>query len=71
MEYDAVQPFGDERANWHSAVIAQMLAAIHTPKNRQAPSVAEFMFRDEQDRKHDDEKRLLGWLRVMKNGKPC
>jgi len=50
-------------------VIAQTFAAIHTPRGRKPPSIREFMWRDEETRKHEQEQELLGWLRTMKHGK--
>lgn len=68
MEYDTLQPFGAERDNWHAAMIAQLIAAVHTPKNRRPPEVRDFMFRDSESRRQDEEAKLLNWLRSMKRG---
>ena len=68
MEYDRLEPFGDQRSNWHAAVIAQILAAVHTPKNRKPPSVVDFMWRDPVRRREDEERKLFNWLKAMKNG---
>ena len=70
MEYDQIQPFGSERDNWHTATIAHLIAAVHTPKARRKPEVKDFMFRDPETRRMEKEGEFLNWLRAMKRGKP-
>lgn len=69
MQYDQIQPFGDERANWHAAIIAQLLAAIHTPKERRAPGIADFMYRDIREKVAEEEEQTLAFFRAMKGKK--
>lgn len=54
IEYDRIQPFGSERDNWHAAMIAQIIAAVNTPKRRKPPSVSDFMFVDKDLRQSEN-----------------
>lgn len=70
MEYDQLQPFGSERDNWHAALIAQIIAAAHTARNRKPPSVKDFMFVDEQTRQEDKVVEMDQFFDKVKRGRP-
>ncbi len=67
-EYDALQPFGDLRNNWHAAIIAQIIATAYTSSKHKPPSIRDFMWRDTLTAHDEQEQETLNWLRSMKRG---
>ena len=69
IEYSRIEPFGSVRDNWHTAIIAQMYASAHTPKNKVRPQLKDFMWIDPESKAKKETNSFLGKLREMaKNG---
>lgn len=43
MAYDQLEPFGEERADFRAAIIAQILATVHRGKGQRKPKLSDFM----------------------------
>lgn len=52
VQYDALFPFGDERADWRSAQIAQILANVHSKKSH---SVRDFMLQPPKTKAQEEQ----------------
>jgi hypothetical protein len=66
MEYDSIEPFGDFRANWHSALIAYILAKVNTPTNKRQPELKDFIWRDETTRREESTAHVFAMMRALK-----
>jgi hypothetical protein len=66
MEYERLEPFGSWRDNYHTAMLASILANAHRNSNRRPFGMAEFFYVDPETAmdKHDQE--LLMELRSRK-----
>jgi len=65
--YDHIEPFGDRRANWHSAMISYILARSNTPKEKPV-NFADFMWQDAHSRREEGTQRAFQVLRALKRG---
>jgi hypothetical protein len=54
MAYDQIEPFGDLRANWHSAMIAHIIAKANTSKKHRPPQLKEFMWKSSEERQMEN-----------------
>ena len=69
MDYFHLEPFGAWRDNWHAALVANILAAAHTPKNRRAPDFADFFFKDESTIQQERIDQADRFFEEMSNGR--
>lgn len=58
------QPRGVERDNYHSAIIASLLANIHAPKGKRY-TIADFMHEDEDTKKQRETQMFMSNLRAL------
>lgn len=65
QRYAALEPFGQERDNWHMAVLAQMYASVHKGKNKPNPTIKQFMWGTGESCKQDETKATLLALEAM------
>lgn len=67
----AVHPFGAERDNLHSAIIASTIANVHRSKGQQAVKVDDFMIKDQSQQKKAETMSTLAWMDAVaiKKGK--
>jgi len=65
MSYYKLEPFGQERDNWHSAQIASILANVNRRKNAPAVPVDDFMYRDRTTRKQSETKGFLAGMMAL------
>lgn len=65
MAYYKLEPFGQERDNWHSATLASILINVNRRKNTPAVAPSEFMYRDRTSRAGDETKGFLAGLQAL------
>jgi hypothetical protein len=53
-----IEPFGDSRADFHSALICSVLADINTPSGKRRPKIADFMPSFEERPKQSTEEMM-------------
>lgn len=69
MEYERLEPFGQWRDNWHSAMIAHILANAHRDPKRPAIPFSDFMYRDPETVQRDKDQAALSFFRSkVRNG---
>jgi len=61
-----LEPFGDVRANWHAAVVAQIIAQAFSFGGGR-PKVADFMWQSEGERRRAREAATIAWLDERSN----
>lgn len=68
MAYYSLEPFGQERDNFHAGVVASTMANVHS-KRRFKPD--DFMLRDAEQQKHKRFAKFAAGLRALaRKGKP-
>lgn len=65
LAYYKLEPFGQERDNWHAALIASILANINRRKNAPATPISEFMYKDRDSRKQAETQGFLAGLKAL------
>jgi hypothetical protein len=68
QQYFVIEPFGAQRDNWHMAILASLYGTVHKRKGRSAPSMADFMYKDEKSREQKNNQSFLDFLSA--NAKP-
>jgi len=73
VAYARVEPFGEARANWHMAVLAELLYNSNRPQDAQPLDAANFMWkipptkqqqaREQRGKDKTMWQNLLGWAR--------
>ena len=59
-----LQPFGPWRDNYHSAMVAHILASAHRNPNRPAPRMSEFMYKDPITAQRERDAQALAFFEV-------
>ena len=62
QEYYVLEPFGQDRDNWHSAFLASLYASAHTKQGAQPPGVDQFMYRDSDTRREEADAQTLSFF---------
>jgi hypothetical protein len=65
IAYYRLEPWGQERDNWHSAQVAAIIANVNRKKGTPALSVDEFMYRDRQTTRDQKTKGFLAGMRTL------
>ena len=65
QEYYTLEPFGPERDNWHSALLATLYASSHTRPGKQPPGVGQFMYKDAETRQAEMDAATLSFFEGM------
>lgn len=60
-----MEPWGVWRDNYHHAMQCALLANVHRGKNQSAVSAADFMLKDEQERREKETAHFLKSLDVL------
>ena len=66
MEYERLEPFGAWRDNWHAAMTATILANAYRARNTAPVKISEFMFKDPETARDEEDLQILAHLRAMK-----
>lgn len=45
VAFSLEEPFGAWWTNWQTALLAQLMASIHTPRNKRRPRFGDFMYK--------------------------
>ena len=61
-EFYNLEPFGDTRDNWHTAMLATILVNANRKPSSPAAKLQEFMYTDSQTAREREEKRVLAWF---------
>lgn len=68
MEYYSLSPFGEERDNLHSAMIAAVVANSNRSKKSKALTISDFMFRSDYDREKEQVEQMMAFMKgIVKN----
>ena len=65
LAYYRLEPFGQERDNWHSATLASILVNTNRRKNTPAVPPSEFMYKDRRGRAEDETVGFLAGLKAL------
>lgn len=71
MAFYNLKPFGADRDNIHSAIIAATIANVNRGKNQQLFEAEDFMLKNEIEKKESETKNVLAFFAahaVKKNG---
>lgn len=63
IEYHSLSPFGDDRANFHSATIAAVVANSNRGKNAKAFGVDDFMFKSSYDKEKEQVEAMMSFMK--------
>jgi hypothetical protein len=65
-ELERLEPWGPWRDNWHAAMIAHILANVNRGKNKPPVRMHEFMYKDPETAREQEDQEMLARLRVLK-----
>ena len=66
MAFDAVEPFGDKRANMHAGIVASAILAPHTKRGKKPPGYRDFMLKDTATAQAERKAQTLQSLKTLK-----
>lgn len=69
MEYERLEPFGALRDNWHTAMLATILANAHRDPKKPPVRMSEFFYQDPDTVEEKNNVETLECLRAMKRRK--
>lgn len=66
MEYERIEPFGSWRDNYHSAIIASLMANAFSSERSRRISPDEFFYRDPESAQEYRDNQMLNRFRALK-----
>lgn len=70
MEYERIEPFGAWRDNWHTALIASILANSNRKQGSPQIPMSEFFYVDSETVRDKQDAEMLAFLEAKVNGEP-
>jgi hypothetical protein len=68
--YWQLEPWGSHRDNLHAGVVAAVIANVHRRKGQRPLSPADFMLMHAENRRAQNTRKTLNWLRALAAKKP-
>ena len=69
IAFYALHPFGSERDNLHTAMLASLFANAHRSKEQQPFGVEDFMLRTAEERERQNASQLMSFMLQMSGKK--
>ena len=63
-----VQPFGPWRDNYHSAMVAHILAQAYGDPKRSGPVMSDFFFKDAATQQREKDEKILNFFGIPLDG---
>jgi len=65
LAFYELEPFGVERDNYHTALLAALIANVHRGKGKPAFKIEDFMLRDPETKKASETQRTIAQLAAL------
>jgi hypothetical protein len=62
IEYERIEPFGAWRDNWHTALVATILANAHRKPNSPPVRMSDFFFIDPESRQENQDAEMIAFM---------